>query len=372
MSALPRICGWGAVTAVGLSAPATLAAWRGGIARIGDIATTALGDLRGEPVPAQVGRASLEWLAGGPEIGQWPGHEAWSIDPPLPYETWIPDGPQRLTELLLPALDEALRQAGLSPGLPPGWRLVLVLDEAVHDPDGADAALLTETLQRSMGCSRDELDLRQEGRAGVLAAVHRIGGEMASGRCAGAIVAAVSSLIRPAQLQRLVAGGLVRSPLQKDGRVPGEAAGVLVLRPEGAGVVVLGSGMAAEATVGSDLPNIGLGLSRAIRAARAGDPSLAARPTIICDLDGTRLRAHEWLLAAPRAIGDLAWNDDGVGTDDAWHPAEPCGDVAAAAGALSLIRAAADQRDGLATTPRTLVWGASDGPLRAATILAPL
>jgi 3-oxoacyl-[acyl-carrier-protein] synthase-1 len=87
-------------------------------------------------------------------------------------------------------------------------------------------------------------------------------------------------------------------------------------------------------------------------------------PLTVCDLNGDRYRAVEWAMASMRAFSDLH------GDEPLWHPADCVGDPGAAAGALSVVWATAALVKGYAPLPQVLVWGASDGALRGAALLA--
>src|ERR1035437_8737352 len=86
------ITGIGAVTPVALSAPASAAAFRAGIARLARLDAEESGGPEG-PVPLRTGgRAPLEWFDGGPRIQEWPGHERFEPPIPPPDHLIIDDG----------------------------------------------------------------------------------------------------------------------------------------------------------------------------------------------------------------------------------------------------------------------------------------
>jgi len=86
----------------------------------------------------------------------------------------------------------------------------------------------------------------------------------------------------------------------------------------------------------------------------------------VCDLNGDRYRATEWSMAAIRTLGALH------GDMSLWHPADCIGDTGAASGIVNVVWAVAAFGKGYASAERTLVWGASEGPARAAAVLAPI
>ena len=77
----------------------------------------------------------------------------------------------------------------------------------------------------------------------------------------------------------------------------------------------------------------------------------------------------EWGLTVVRALGDLRRPNGGPDVDEVWHPADCIGDCGAASGTLDAVWAIEAMRKGSANSDRALVWGASDGRLRAAVIL---
>ena len=105
--------------------------------------------------------------------------------------------------------------------------------------------------------------------------------------------------------------------------------------------------------------------------ARKGVTGLTVRPLSICDLNGERYRALEWGFAQTRALADLSWQDGGPGTGETWHPADCLGDSGAGSCAICAVWAIEAIRLRYSITKEVLLWGASDGPLRAAAIVAP-
>src|SRR5687767_6889669 len=110
MSAL-AITGIGAVTPVGLSAPASAAAFRASISRLGALMNEEVHGPEGAtPLPVG-GRVPLEWFDGGPRIQDWPGHERFEHPLPPPEHFQIEDGIERLLRLAVPAAVESYRSA---------------------------------------------------------------------------------------------------------------------------------------------------------------------------------------------------------------------------------------------------------------------
>lgn len=366
------ITGMGMMTPVGLCVAASCSAFRAGITRLTPVFGKMLTDEENQPVPPSGGRVPLEWFLGGPIEDEYPGHEAWGLPIPPPSHAFVTPGAARLLELAAPAAAEAWRQARVDDQAARPVGLYLGLDETDDARDLADAlssALrITFTLQRA-----DKL-----GRAAGLAALHRAMRHLAEGRIEVALVGGVDSLVRPEAIDRLVAAGLLKSESHPQGVAPGEAAAFLVLeaspRARALGWVT-GTGVAEEPTAGTEDANEGVGLTRALRAARAaaGANEPSHFPRLVCDLNGDRYRAMEWAYALVRALPDLKQDkrSDPWGPEETerWHPAEFIGDSGAASGIVNTAWAVTAMRAGYAHTRDALIWGASEGALRAAALL---
>ena len=211
-----------------------------------------------------------------------------------------------------------------------------------------------------------------EGRAAGLAALYRAAAAIASGKISGALVGGVDSLLRPSVHERLLKAGVIKDPSSNPhGILPGEAAAFMLVEAEATAtpnVILYSTAIAEEPTAGTDEPNRGTGLTNAIRAARAAAP-MPYVPLMICDLNGDRYRALEWGLVFSRTLGDLPWRYDLPNCGQFWHPADCVGDTGAASGVLNCLWAVEALRKGYAGTERVLVWGASEGRLRAAAVL---
>ena len=369
MSGATTVTGMGLVSPVGLSAAASCAAFRTGLARIGPVHGQLFEDASGDPAPALGGRVPLEWFEGGPEEVEYPGHESFGLPAPPPSHLFVEPGAARLVALALPAADEAWRQARLDDRAPRAVGLYLGLDESDAPEPLADA--LSAALGTTFAVVRGD----RWGRAGGLAALHRAARHLAEGRIDVALVGGVDSLVRPEVLERLTEAGLLKSEDHPQGIRPGEAAAFLVLEPGGVpGVTsrgqLLGSAVTEEPTAGTLDANEGVGLTRALRGAReAAGASLPHFPRVVCDLNGDRYRAMEWAFALVRALHDLEPAEGGPGATERWHPAECIGDTGAASGLVNAVWGLTAMRRGYAKSRTTLVWGASEGPLRAAVVL---
>jgi len=368
-----NITGIGAVTPLGLSAPSSAAGLRAGISRLGPILSSEVDAAAGGTEPAIGGRVPLEWFEGGPQVEEWPGHERFEHPFPPPEHLVIEHGAERLIRLAVPAASESWRRSGRRGVAPANWGLFLGIDtEETAETRERLVAAVTNALD---GLRPAVLETLPEGRAAGLAAIHHAAAAILSGKIAGAVVGGVDSLVRPEVHARLMAGGVLKDAnANPQGIRPGEAAAFLVLEAPSRGdtplALLAGTGEAEEPTAGTDQPNQGRGLTSAIRAARSAAP-LPYVPLMICDLNGERYRALEWMLAYPRSLGDLKWRYDLPTCGEFWHPADCMGDAGPASGVVDCVWAVEALRKGYALTERVLVWGASEGRLRAAAILAP-
>jgi 3-oxoacyl-[acyl-carrier-protein] synthase I len=362
------VVGMGAVTPVGLSAPASCAALRAGIARLKGLATHVVDGEIYAKQPVVGGRVPLEWFEGPPAPSDWPGHDRFGVPHPPELDDLVKSGTQRLLELAPPAAREAWQEAGFVAKPPRAWGLYVATGE--HD----DPKIVADELVRDLGSSPDRVSLHPSGRVGSLLALHAAAEDLRAKRCAMALVGGVDSPIRTEALIRLDAAGVLKSASNPQGINPGEAAAFIVLTlgetaaAAGLGIagVLHGIARTEEPTVGTDEPNRGEGLSAAFREARNATPPLTVRPLVVCDLNGERYRGLEWTLALVRGLSDLS------GDTEVWHPADCIGDAGAGLGALNLVWASTAMRRGYAPVDRALVWGASDGNDRAAVIIGAL
>jgi 3-oxoacyl-[acyl-carrier-protein] synthase-1 len=363
MSANPvAITGLGAVTPVGLSLPSTCAALRAGVSRM--VALEGWND-HGPPPPEDLvaGRVPMEWMRGDVRT-EWPGHERFDLVPPKPHRLLAPDT-ERLAELAVLAAEEAWQDAGR-----PRGRVGLYLGLPEDDDGRAVAGAVSRALTLEFELQRGD----RLGRAAALAAVHRALRHLRDGRVDVALVGGVDSLLRRAALARMSAAGMLRSDVNPTGVIPGEAAVFMVLQAEGAlrkpRAWIVASAVAEEPTAGTDEPNQGVGLTKALRLARQGGPGYSVRPLVVCDLNGERYRTIEWSFANVRALGDVHPAEGTPTNALLWHPADCIGDSGAASGALNVAWASVAMRKGYAGAKHAITWGASDGPLRASVLLS--
>jgi len=156
------------------------------------------------------------------------------------------------------------------------------------------------------------------------------------------------------------------------GFVPGEAGGYCLLADQQAlaqfGLPCLGMiegvGTGKEPhPLGSDTPCTGAGLTEVFQAALEGIPEHGIE-AVYCDLNGERHRADEAGFALARISNSLR------DPDAIFVPATCWGDVGTASGPLFVALAAAAHQRGYARWRRALLFCSSDGPERAALLLA--
>lgn len=373
MKAPADVCviGCGAVTPVGLSAPATCAALRAGISAMKSLETRKVDGDAFATVPVTGGRAPTEWFAGGPvEVWEWPGHERFAQDPPPRPETLVEPDHRRLIALALPAAREAFDAACPETATRPA-RVGLYVGLDRHEPEEAIDAVL-RALAEALPAPPVPCRAFASGRAAALLALEAALEDLSAGAIDAALVGGVDSLVRTPVLERLAADRAIKTRAQPDGIVPGEAAAFVLLesaararaRAAPAMARLLSVGRGEEKTAGTEEPNPGTGLTMALRSAVDDAGGLDAPPYTVCDLNGDRYRAMEWGMAGIRVLGHLS------GELPLQHPADCIGDPGAGSGALGLVWAATALWKGHAGCERALVWGASEGPERAAAVLA--
>ena len=171
------------------------------------------------------------------------------------------------------------------------------------------------------------------------------------------LILGIDSLLDIGTLGYLEKMNRLKAPSQPRGLIPGEAAVALLLQDAASSGVssyctIDGLGRADEPKpVGTDEPCLGEGLTNAISAAlgTAGWTSDEVE-RVYCDLNGEVYRAHEWMLALCRTLGN----------PEVVHPADCIGDVGAAFAPLLIGMAAVALHRGYARTDRVLVFCSSE------------
>jgi 3-oxoacyl-[acyl-carrier-protein] synthase-1 len=236
-----------------------------------------------------------------------------------------------------------------------------------------DAESLLTDLAEAIGARLEVRVAFPRGRAAALEALHTAASDLESGRVTRTIVGGVDSLLRRNSIEQLGAEGALLTEKASSGHPVGEAAAFVVLErtggPRPALAAVGQTAIANEPTARTEQPCEAVALSRVLRELRRSEPANAALPRLICDLNGDRYRATEWLLASTRALAGWEPASGGARRADLLHAADRIGDVGAASGAVALVWAVSALAKGYARADRVLVFGASDGPLRAGAIV---
>lgn len=251
-------------------------------------------------------------------------------------------------------------------GLPeerPGW--------SPADLAGVSAALAA--VEGAAGL-RLRIELRPHGHAAAIEALHDAQQRLPPDGPGMIILGGVDSYHDPETLAWLRENRQWLGEGTRTGFAPGEAAAfVMVMRASEArrlglspGPTVLSVATAIESKrINSDDICLGEGLTAAVSNAIAG---LGSGRHLIddvrCDINGERYRSEEWGFVALRLGAALR------DATDYKTPVQSCGDVGAASGALNLAISLQAWRRRYARGPRALVWGSSEGGLRAAAVLA--
>jgi 3-oxoacyl-[acyl-carrier-protein] synthase-1 len=339
MSSALAIKASGMVTAVGLSAPASLAAIR---ARLRNVNVTNLWD-----------KHSGKFLAAGRV--------------PLPH-WWIGIG--KLAELVAPAINECLTAAQPVP------RHEIPVLLGVSSPDrpcrlpGLDQHILGEVQDR-LACQlhRGSLVIRRDHVS--IAAGLRLAEELIRQQQAPCcIVAGVDSLVQQDLVEYYLDRRRLLTERNSNGFCVGEAGSAVLVAPAGQDSVgelqILGIGIAREkATIESEEPLQAEGLIQAIRgafgASATGYEDVQYR---ITDLNGEHYKFKEMALAMVRFQGKPKGK-----LFDLWHPAEYIGDVGAAIGPIVLGLALHAGQKGYGNGPTVLCTFGNDDGERAAMVV---
>ncbi len=280
-----------------------------------------------------------------------------------------PRGASRLSTLLRPALEEALR------GLPGELgRVGLALCEhswawvdmfqgrgALHADllalrEGSDVE--PEILRRLQDVRATVVERKRFalGHASALAALAWLRGGLERQAIDTGLVVAVGSQVEPAVLAAMDQLGLTKSAQRPEGFVPGEAACVLTVGAVGcARVSALEVAERAPAPPSSDLHRM-TEVLRGVSETRA----VPARATLVSDRNGERWRAEELAIGLTRTLGA-----DGIEVQNV-EPALSYGDLGAVASAAGIAIALATA---LESGQPVLATASSRGPLAGALVV---
>lgn len=338
-----RVCvvGVGAVTAIGLCAPASAAAQRAGVPGFAEH-------------PFMISREGEPMV-----VARVPGLD----DAPGVIGRMERMATMALRETLEPLRRAAagLREPPLFVGLPPerpgtsGEARNLPARLAAPLALGARTAIAT-------------------GHAAGLMALQSAS-EAILGGASFAVAGGVDSYMEPETLEWVEAGGQLHGGSNAWGFIPGEGAGFVLLASEDAarssGLPVLARVWSAAVAhepnrIKTETVCLGKGLTEAFRGVLGTLASDDEKiDEVICDMNGEPYRADEYGFTLARTSTRFRDASDFVAPADTW------GDIGAASGPLFVGMVAAAHRRGYATARTSLLWASSESGERAAVILVP-
>ena len=191
-----------------------------------------------------------------------------------------------------------------------------------------------------------------------------------SGHVPACLVAGVDSFVNAHALRWLEASGRLKTEENSDGIIPGEASAAVLVRPrgepgDGTTASVMGIGFASEqATVLSEDPLLGLGLTAAVRSALA-ESGLALHQIDfrLSDVTGEQYGFREQALMLARLV---RIRREAL---PIWHCTDSIGDTGAAASVCQLVIARQAFRRGYAPGPYALCCASSVTGERGASVL---
>ncbi len=283
-------------------------------------------------------------------------------------------GPARLTALATAVLHELSKKLGSMQSAGRPMLVLLGLPETRPGFLDADAQMLCDELSSVSlpNIGRLRVELSGRGHASAIAALEVAARRLSQGSEELCIVASVDGYLQADTLDWLASNLQLAGENVRSGFIPGEAAGALALASDSLqrrfqlpSIARVRNACTASETrlIKGDLEVLGDGLSRAIMGAATGLTLPGEAPdTVYCDINGERYRTEEWAFTVLRAQHVLK-SPSYIAPADCW------GDVGAASGALSCVLASQSWARGHAKGPKALVWGSSEGGLRAAAML---
>ncbi|KIG17739.1 3-oxoacyl-(acyl-carrier-protein) synthase [Enhygromyxa salina] len=282
------------------------------------------------------------------------------------------NGRPRLFGLLASVFAEVERRLTPAGGLPDRLHVLLSLPEGrpgFSDDDATEVARAVFTHFQGKGIDAF-VEVAGRGHAGGIVAVQRALQEHERGADGPFIIVGVECYLDIHTIAWLDRQGLLAQPQVRNGFVPGEGAGCMVLAsgdrrrqlrwPSLAVLGGVGTGHEAQLR-DSDMGSFGVGMTHAVLSAAAGLAETEV-DTIYIDLNGERYRSEEWGFVALRTHG--LWRSlEYDAPSDCW------GDVGAAWGPLAAVLAVRSFVRGYARGPRAMVLGGSLSGLRGAMIL---
>jgi 3-oxoacyl-[acyl-carrier-protein] synthase-1 len=326
----------GLVTSVGLSAPASCAAFRAKLTN---------------PTSTRFIDASGEWIM------------AHQVPTPEPWR-----GLTRLAKMAALAIDEALQPLDVTARAAVPLLLCVAEAERPGRMAGLDDRLFL-AIQEALGIRfAPQSAVIAQGRVGVAVALAQARALIAAQPQLRVLVAAVDSLLSWPTLSHYDRARRLLRQDNADGFMPGEAAGALLLRADpgsGGQLLCTGIGFGRErATIDSDEPLRADGLTQAVKAALAdAGCALHQLDGRLAGLSGEQYYFKEDALMLARALRERK------AEFDVWHPAECTGEIGAASGATLVASARAACEKAYAPGPALLAHLSNDAGQRAALTL---
>ena len=263
----------------------------------------------------------------------------------VPFIDAAQSGAERLLQLAVPALREAVGHALVDDAWLPHTKFLLALPrlDQISAGWGLENAFVPALCQRSGVYPVASSHVIFGDRTRVFELLAEACKALDQGECDICIVGGVDSYLFKHRLDALHLNGLLRSKKNVDGLIPGEAASFIVVEREenalqrGVKPIARVSGIGFSSEINSaetGKKSSGVGLTMAIRQA-ATALTLPAK-IVYSDLNGESYSAFEWGLAQVRTAEHL------YSPFELRHPAQNYGDTGAATGALLLTLAAYD------------------------------
>jgi 3-oxoacyl-(acyl-carrier-protein) synthase len=206
------------------------------------------------------------------------------------------------------------------------------------------------------------------GRGALFPALQEAARLLEAGVFRACYLGGVDSLVDEEALDAVLRAGRVKTAAEPEGFVPGEGAVFLRIAARstrGTLATIAGIGEAREtAPRGSSMPNHGIGLAQAARAAlnKAG-VRMDAVGIVVHDAAGDRFGFRE------AALGLARLRPRAEPPPSIWTPATVTGEIRAAYAPLALAQAAFFLHKKVSAGPGALVLGAAAGPARGAALL---
>lgn len=286
----------------------------------------------------------------------------------------------RIMALLAMALSDLRADAGLEDTILAGTRFYLALpdsDRGIPDEESfKEDLLMIDTWPFS---EQTPFRFVPSGHAGVLFALSEAAEAIQRGDIDRAVIAGADSLINFNDLSRLNSLERLKTELNSDGLIPGEAATVFLIEKTLAAkkrkapiksLIRIISTAHEPDPVSSGKPALGTGLSHAIKGIlNPEDKYPVSIAAIYIDINGEPYRFAEWSMAQSKVMHNT------MGEKELIYPAKHVGDTGAASAGLAICLASrAMERGYLSPNPNNdndnaLILGSSDTGERAALLL---